>query len=1188
MNVAVNLAKLPFSKLSGNFRDALWAQMVDAIEDETLKAAAPLAQKVALGTFNIGEKSKAANTIDSEALAALNLTPQQAKDVIKLATHFQRSSNAMESILLNALGIPEKQLEATLDRLVDGYKIPMEGVLDVINSVEIVKVITAHPTYNGAPEYSDAIRGLFSAVEDKILKGQDITPEDLNNDTIKTAIKKLYAAQTVPETKYAVADEVDNGNRQISTDYDATRQSLLMLHRALQKKFGDKYNPRTMLKLPYDVKGWYDSSDGDGNSEIIYDTTAEALTKKRHAIVNKYLDELVTFRDITVGVLSEEERNSVYVLMEKMSAVRDGDPMAADVSERLAEANAEMQKFFDRFQTDEFAAKHPQIAEHVMMFEKMHQRHGLHFVKHEFRNTAENRKEVLGKFIPDDVVLELKGDVFTEEAITRIKENKISAYEALADAKNLKPEYITDEKIPALLANEKRSGDEDLDLSLRVEKLTGKMRGELLDAITEKHGTAAYKQWQQEAMQALETHMETMSEEERLKITGPGYKHEYSRFYHDIKRELLMQNNPDMRDSMVLAEATEPAHYKEQLAILRATGNENTRIILLFEEPNVLKKGEIGKRIQAMLDDKEIFQHLVELGIKDFEKHTPEYKNDPEYQKIITELRGITNGDKDKKIELNARLLKLTNGKFGLEQLVTLEVQFAHSDNRRKGSPIAATGILYEAQKEIEEVCNKNLIGSKRYQGFSVTDAFRGGTRVLDASFKLFNTLFAKFTSQHIDGELNYSTISNAINNFTNLFTEMVSYAAVKTASYLRYGRGHAAPSDTADYKIEDWNEIPNPPLANEKGNISSIHSKFNLGEPLAEAAQTKHADRLKANKMKKILDGNQMADAKNKAAYDVKESYEKEFYFTEIASFVMGQIFAPSADSVSSRSASRSGKVDTNKIYPTKIRTIAFSHAFQDEQVHPLIMGSGEYLDVMLDEKNGLVAKIRDTINGNKANFEHITGKNIDEINDEKLMQMFYQYSPDVRYMIDQMGYGVAATNMDRMWEKAMKKTVKLDGDETENISANVGGKRPDQETLIRLINERYYENGNLVPSKFTVTNELAYIEMQYQKSEELVKIAMTGEPLTAQEAASSKAMQQAIRPLLNETYHGHFEKLDAYFAFKDTMGEILGSAFDKEAKRLLKLGTDFFNYAVNLGKFTLEAMTEKYAGTSVIGLGE
>jgi hypothetical protein len=173
--------------------------------------------------------------------------------------------------------------------------------------------------------------------------------------------------------------------------------------------------------------------------------------------------------------------------------------------------------------------------------------------------------------------------------------------------------------------------------------------------------------------------------------------------YQTIKRMELARDFPKSVVKQVLAECQAPSNVLEAKLLMRLTEKNGKEAVLgivpLFEEPLLLAGAHETMRTIVTND---VYKEHLEL----FRQTHPE-ECAPE--------DGVD----------------LADGTYGKElpRRITQEVQFAHSDNGRRGGMPAARAYIYEAHENLQVLGKELGMSFREFHGGSASDPYRGGTR---------------------------------------------------------------------------------------------------------------------------------------------------------------------------------------------------------------------------------------------------------------------------------------------------------------------------------------------------------------------------------------------------------------------------------------------------------------------------
>jgi phosphoenolpyruvate carboxylase len=192
--------------------------------------------------------------------------------------------------------------------------------------------------------------------------------------------------------------------------------------------------------------------------------------------------------------------------------------------------------------------------------------------------------------------------------------------------------------------------------------------------------------------------------------------------YHTLKRLELARDFPEAIQNHVLAECQDASNLLELLLLQHATGKDGARatlgIVPLFEDREPLENAPA--LLKNLLNNPHYLAHLEAVAAK---KHQPPAQ----------------------------------------------QIQLAHSDSTRRNGLPAARALIYETHAQVRKTMDEvnkarpeHPIALQFYEGGSLTDSYRGGTRAISAAVNEFGIHdFAKMTVQGGD-MLNYFNLPHS------------------------------------------------------------------------------------------------------------------------------------------------------------------------------------------------------------------------------------------------------------------------------------------------------------------------------------------------------------------------------------------------------------------------------------------
>lgn len=172
-------------------------------------------------------------------------------------------------------------------------KVPAEVVAELLNSLSLELIITAHPT--------EATRRTILQIHKRIadlLKTLEFTStryeKKVIEETILNEITILWQSSEIREKKPSVLDEVKNGLYYFD---NVLFDVLPRIHEDLEDYLYESYGQR--FKVPsYLHFGSWIGGDRDGNPNVTADITWKTLEMQRELVLEKYKKSLTTLREL--------------------------------------------------------------------------------------------------------------------------------------------------------------------------------------------------------------------------------------------------------------------------------------------------------------------------------------------------------------------------------------------------------------------------------------------------------------------------------------------------------------------------------------------------------------------------------------------------------------------------------------------------------------------------------------------------------------------------------------------------------------------------------------------------------------------------------------------------------------------------------------------------------------------------
>ena len=584
----------------------------------------------------------------------------------------------------------------------------LSEVMTAINGVIFNPVFTAHPTNNNALPSMQALNALGKAISQ--FRNGPVRDEDVVNKALAAYLREpVTPTKDAQDYNLSAADETANILHFMGEIYGQLPTVLKEYDTALTQKFGAEYDP---LKLApqYKFDSWGSSGDKDGNKRVNATTTLEALLQHRQKAVDLYAADLnrilqsdglpeasrttlkpwqsrLSNLQITLSVLHKELRDAAQ---EKNSNGQLTDATFDEISRKLAEAYHPETKgrgehggfeiaAFIRDLEQTYAAVQGAAKEGVLGLTRKARIFGENFGRLEYRETAEEFGRVARLLIGEDYP-----PLLSISAINSI----------LRESEVAKRASMLKDFLPHLPAEMQQK----IQTENRMQPMRTTEYKKLLEAAAELLETTRTKKLT-EALQNPAT-MDAMRA--RIgEITREGQQQEYGDSpypiaYQTIKRMELARDFPQSVVKQVLAECQGPSNALEAKLMMELAAKDGRKPVLgivpLFEDPEIL---DVAHNIMRTIVNNPVYaEHLKEFLIAHPDECAHTHPDDLTSPKRITQ-----------------------------------EVQFAHSDNGRRGGMPAARAFIYKAHEELQALGKELNIAFEEFHGGSASDPYRGGTR---------------------------------------------------------------------------------------------------------------------------------------------------------------------------------------------------------------------------------------------------------------------------------------------------------------------------------------------------------------------------------------------------------------------------------------------------------------------------
>lgn len=605
-------------------------------------------------------------------------------------------------------------------------------VIEALSKPVTEYVFTQHPTNTNTLESMQRQRHISRLLA-------PITNLDAEDRPIEDAIKKLeaglarFANEPVVQNKnFTAYDETAIVINFLTNVFNDVDRQYELIERGLTRRFGkEEYAKHEWeLDLKQRFSSWGSAGDKDGNANIKSENTLEAIVmhKKKAAELlaanlSNILESGETIRD--TGTLRElykwrdklnVAKDSYKIIEAKIEGMRKGNDIPVSTGEFRA-FSKEIQNISETLGNEQDFLKAirdtaPQINSEVTRKEllKLHRKakiFGFNLGKIEYRETAEvysaALNSLLGKIPSGDTAIGREASEYVDAA--RIIAKQLAKDE---DERNQsiieRAEDRQAKALTSILRNEKKR---EIFIA-HAQKTLNKMDGAQL---------RNYKVDEKKLAEDIAAHPGNQE-----KLTKEANKlAEDAVVYHTLQRMALARDFGDIITHNVLAECKGTHNLLEAVALQAASTIEDST----------------GKH-SAMLNVVPLFEEADTMA------------------KIPTVLK---DGLKNPVYNAHVEAIKKRDG----TELITQQIQIAHSDNARRAGAIASRGIIHnghhEARAAIDAYNKKNpnaQVDLQFFEGGSQSDSYRNGVRAVTAAIKDFGLgKFAKMTFQGGD-LLNY------------------------------------------------------------------------------------------------------------------------------------------------------------------------------------------------------------------------------------------------------------------------------------------------------------------------------------------------------------------------------------------------------------------------------------------------
>ncbi|MFO0388832.1 MAG: phosphoenolpyruvate carboxylase [Alphaproteobacteria bacterium] len=459
--------------------------------------------------------------------------------------------------------------------------------------------------------------------------------------------------------------------------------------------------------------------------------------------------------------------------------------------------------------------------------------------------------------------------------------------------------------------------------------------------------------------------------------------------YHTMKRMELARDFPTMIQDNVLAECGRADDDKEH------TKDE----IVAQGTANILE----AQLMQRMIPEKD--GRTVKLGI------IPLFEEPNTMMNIDAIMRSVYDNE--------AYQQHLETMKDRHDGKRTQQVQIAHSDNARRSGLLAARAYIHEAHKKMRALNEEYNIGTEFFEGGSISDAYRNGVRAVSASVNAFDLHdYIKFTFQGGDLVNYFNAPSSSVRLLTRNITHAASRFEKEGDKWIVRNRANETPEQES---AAQENRKPNPVMED----VAIAALKDTLTEYQKEDFQKDKMGVLLA-----VLDCQNETRAGGRGSRAAKRGGEVAFARTESTQMAIAKRYPHLHD--------------IKPVDIEKIRTIAFSEAWQQAGIVPSWLGSKNLGQHLLDETRKKLDEVKAKPVKSDAEKDFITaftGVSADTIElTPKQIKTYYNKSPTFRDAEDRSAFALAMTDPNSLqWiEGRLAELKKLGADKNTVQSGN------------------------------------------------------------------------------------------------------------------------------------------------------
>ncbi len=236
----------------------------------------------------------------------------------------------ISNINKNAAGL--RSFDNVFEKLRE-LKLSKQDVINILNSIEILPVFTAHPTEATRQTILRKILKISQLLLQREIKKNTVEEENEIKSLLQTEVTLLWQSNEIRFHKVTVQDEIQRGLFFFKDVlYDIIPEFYLILNNKIQEYFGVDQPVPPLIKF-----GSWMGGDRDGHPFVSVQITKSTLQNNRNQIINLYLRDLENLYatlspSINLVKVSKALHNSVE-RERKQYAVENTDGLVRDPSE---------------------------------------------------------------------------------------------------------------------------------------------------------------------------------------------------------------------------------------------------------------------------------------------------------------------------------------------------------------------------------------------------------------------------------------------------------------------------------------------------------------------------------------------------------------------------------------------------------------------------------------------------------------------------------------------------------------------------------------------------------------------------------------------------------------------------------------------------------------------------------------